>query len=147
MILRDADTDFFKLSAPTPSGRGFCFVRQGASAAVSAVVIGFTSSNQEALINFMDKHKEAGGNTFMKSIQGLANVLALMTAFFATGPLYTSTVGWVIEFTVEHYGSGLSDIASMLWGVMCALLVFFIARASIGTALMFGAAALMMRFL
>ena len=98
-------------------------------------------------MSFMDKHKAAGSDTFMKSMAGLANVLAFIAAFLGTGPLFSSTVGWVTEFAVEHYGYSIAGIISPVWGIACAALIFFIARASIGTALMFGAGALLMRFL
>jgi len=98
-------------------------------------------------MSFMDKHKQAGGDTFMKSMAGLANVLAFIAAFLGTGPLFSSTVGWVTDFTLEHYGQSIVSLVSPVWGIACAALIFFIARASIGTALMFGAGALLMRFL
>ena len=83
----------------------------------------------------------------MKSMSGLANVLAIIVAFFGTGPFYTATVGWVQNFAAEHYGYAMMDFITLVWGVICAALIFFIARASIGTALMFGAAAILMRLM
>ena len=93
----------------------------------------------------MDKHKHAGQSVFMSSMQGLANVLAIIATFLGTGPMYTATHGWVFEFAVSHYGQASADFVTLIWGVICGAFIFFIARASIGTALMFGAIALMTR--
>ncbi|MDG1286340.1 MAG: hypothetical protein P8P30_02110 [Rickettsiales bacterium] len=95
----------------------------------------------------MDKHKQAGQSIFMSSIQGLANVLAIVATFMGTGPLYTATQGWVFEFAISHYGHASADFITLVWGVICGAFIFFIARASIGTALMFGAIAVMTRLL
>ena len=92
------------------------------------------------------KHKEAGQSIFMSSMIGLANVLAIIATFLGTGPLYSATQGWVYEFATSHYGQTSADFTAMIWGVICAALIFFGARASISTALVFGAVTMMMRF-
>ncbi|MCF8467278.1 MAG: hypothetical protein K9G33_07730 [Sneathiella sp.] len=85
------------------------------------------------------QHKQAGQSIFMSSMKGLANVLAVVCTFFGTGPLYSRTVDWVVRFAASNYGPASADIASVLWGLICAVLIFFIARASISTALVMGA--------
>ncbi|MCK4946363.1 MAG: hypothetical protein KAS59_08890 [Alphaproteobacteria bacterium] len=92
------------------------------------------------------KHAEAGKSIFMSSMIGLANVLAVIATFFGTAPLYTATQDWVYDFALSHYGQGSADFMKLIWGVLCAALIFFSARASISTALIFGALAVMIRF-
>jgi len=81
---------------------------------------------------------------FMSSMKGLANVLAVVCTFFGTGPLYSATVDWVLEFSQNHYGAG-GDFVSILWGCVCAAFIFFVARASLSTALVMGALTLATR--
>lgn len=93
------------------------------------------------------KHAQAGRSLFMSSITGLANVLAVVVTFLATPPLYGETVDWVQRYTARHYGIGYEDVIAFGWFGICILLVFFLSRASIGTALVFGGMALATRFL
>lgn len=93
------------------------------------------------------KHQEAGRSIFMSSIQGLANTLALLITFLGAPPLYSNTIGWVRVFVAHHYGYGMEGVTAIVWGGVCAALVFFISRASISTALVMGGIALATRFL
>ena len=95
----------------------------------------------------MDKHRAAGRNIFMDSTKGLATVLALAVTLLAVPKLYTETVGWVRDFVSGAYGTGWEDIASFLWGLLSAATVFYIARMSIGTALVMGGLAVATRLL
>ncbi len=81
---------------------------------------------------------------FMSSMKGLSNVLAVACTFFGTGPLYSATVGWVQGFSQAHY-SASGDIVAILWGCVCAAFIFFVARASLSTALVMGALTLATR--
>lgn len=83
----------------------------------------------------------------MSSIQGLANTLAVLVTFLGAPPLYSRTIGWIQTFSVQHYGYGVEGMTSLIWGGVCAALVFFISRASISTALVMGGIALATRFL
>jgi hypothetical protein len=83
----------------------------------------------------------------MSSVIGLANTLAVVATFLGAPPLYGQTIGWVQEFTARNYGYGFADATAIAWGVTCGCLVFFIARASISTALVLGGLALATRFL
>ena len=98
-------------------------------------------------MSFMKKHQDAGRSIFMSSIQGLANTLALLITFLGAPPLYSNTIGWVQVFVVRHYGYGVESETVIVWGGVCAALVFFISRASISTALVMGGIALATRFL
>ena len=90
---------------------------------------------------------QAGRSIFMSSVTGLANVIAVVVAFFATPVVYQRTVGWVQSFTANHYGYGFEDITAFVWWLIVALLIFFGARASISTALVMGGLAIAARFL
>lgn len=93
------------------------------------------------------KYAQASQNIFMNSMMGLANVLAIIITLFGAPPLYTRTIGWVQGVVATHYGYGFGDLVSLGWAVLCGCLVFFISRASIGTALVMGAVVLATRFL
>ena len=101
----------------------------------------------KGLIIVPQKYRTAGQANFMSSMQGLANVLALIFTLIGAPPLYSKTVGWVQGLTVNHYGYGLEDITSIIWGLLCAGLIFFISRASVSTMLVMGAIAIATRFL
>ena len=94
-----------------------------------------------------EKHAQAGRSIFMSSITGLANLSAVVAAFLGTPFMYGGTVGWVQELSRESYGHGLEGLVSFAWFGICAGLIFFISRASVGTALVFGGLAIATRFL
>ena len=95
----------------------------------------------------LNKHSQASRSIFMSSIQGLANTLAVVVTFVGAPPLYSKTVHWVQAFTTRHYGYGIEDLTAFAWGCVCGVLVFFISRASISTALVMGGLAIATRFL
>lgn len=94
-----------------------------------------------------DKHAQAGRSLFMSSVTGLANLLAVVAAFLGTPVVYGKSVGWVQELSRGSYGGGLEGLVAFAWFGICAALIFFIARASIGTAMVFGGLAIATRFL
>ncbi|MGC8202506.1 hypothetical protein ACP2AV_07355 [Aliiroseovarius sp. PTFE2010] len=98
-------------------------------------------------MSLIRKHQDAGRSIFMSSIRGLANTLAIVVTFFGAPPLYSKSVGWIQAFAVSHYGYGVEDATAIVWGLVCAALVFFISRASISTALVMGGLAVATRFL
>jgi hypothetical protein len=77
----------------------------------------------------------------------MANILAVIAAFFGTPPLYGKTVGVVQRYTGHYYGYEFIDLISFFYLVICAALIFFIARASVGTALVMGGLAIAARLL
>tara|TARA_R110001599_G_scaffold182328_1_gene375297 strand:- start:4338 stop:4625 length:288 start_codon:yes stop_codon:yes gene_type:complete len=95
----------------------------------------------------MDKHREAGRNVFMGSVNGLANVLAIAVAFLVTPKFYELTSSSIRDFVGGAYGSNWTDLASFGWGLISATTIFYIARMSIGTALIMGGLAIATRFL
>ena len=94
-----------------------------------------------------EKHAQAGRSLFMSSVTGLANLSAVVAAFIGTPFIYAQTVGWVQDLSRQGYGSGMEGLVGMAWFCICAGLIFFISRASIGTALVFGGLAIATRFL
>ncbi len=94
-----------------------------------------------------DPSKAGAGKIAVTSAEGLANVLAAVAAFFATPPLHTRSVGLVQTYTSNHYGPGFDDLVAFVWFCTIALGVFFLSRGTIGTALIAGVTALVIRFL
>ncbi|MBN9890163.1 hypothetical protein [Salipiger abyssi] len=92
-------------------------------------------------------HAAAGRNLFMSSVTGFANTVALVVTFFGAPMLYQRSLGFVQSTTYQIYGAGWADFVSLAWFLICTSLVFFISRASIGTALIFGGLAIVTRFL
>ncbi|PVA09500.1 hypothetical protein DC366_14045 [Pelagivirga sediminicola] len=92
-------------------------------------------------------HAQAGQNIFMSSVVGLANTVAVIVTFFGAPELWRRTVGYVREVTYQMNGPAWVDIASIAWFGICIFLVFFISRASVGTALIFGGLAIVTRFM
>jgi hypothetical protein len=83
----------------------------------------------------------------MSSIAGLANILAMIAAFFG-GPLFWQhTITFVRDLTYQTYGADLLGIVSLAWYGLSYMLVFFVARMSVGTALVMGGAAFVARFM
>lgn len=91
-------------------------------------------------------HKQAAQNLFLSSVTGLANVVAVVTAFFCTGPFYHRTIGFIDRYVENNYGYGWEDITHICWWIVTALIVFFLARMSVGLAIMMGGIYLITRF-
>lgn len=92
-------------------------------------------------------HAAAGKNVFMSSVTGLANVLAFIAAFLGGPALFNLSGPFIMEMTYQTYGEEILGIAYMVWYATCYLLVFFVSRATIGTALIFGGLAIITRFM
>ena len=98
-------------------------------------------------MNHSNKQGDATRSVFMSSVHGLANTLAVVVTFFLAPLMYGRTIYWVQSYTASNYGNGLEDLVALVWGCVCAALVFFVSRASISTALVMGGLALATRFL
>lgn len=83
---------------------------------------------------------------FVKSVEWLAILLAIMAAFLLTPEVYARTVAWIVAYTASRYGAGFEDLTRFVWFVMTALLIFFGARATLATAIVAGAVAIATRF-
>ena len=94
-----------------------------------------------------NKHRQAGQNVFMGSVKGLANVIAFIAAFLLTPQLYYWSVDWVSNYVASVYGPAFFNPSRFVWFCTTALLVFFISRATIGTALVFGGLAIVTRLM
>ncbi|MCD1624328.1 hypothetical protein [Citromicrobium bathyomarinum] len=92
-----------------------------------------------------NQDKEAARSIFMSSAKGLANVAALAAAFLLTPQFHAWTIPWVTEFTAQNYGEGWADTFWYLWWGICAAGIFFLTRATLATAILFGALAIATR--
>lgn len=92
-------------------------------------------------------HAQAGKNIIMSSAVGLANLVALIVAFLGGPLLWRHTIVIVRELTYQTYGEGLIAIVSVAWYGLSFMLVFYVARISVGTAIVMGGAAFVARFL
>lgn len=92
-------------------------------------------------------HATAGKNIFMSSVKGLANTVAVVVTFFGAPVLFDRSIGFVQNTTRQVYGTGWTDFVTLAWFLICLSLVFFISRASISTALIFGGLAIITRFM
>ncbi len=90
---------------------------------------------------------EAARSVFMSSMFGLANTAAATAAFLGGPLLYERSIRWIVVFTVNAYGEAWVWIVEPLWFVLVLLLVFFIARATLATALVTGGLAIAARLL
>ena len=88
-----------------------------------------------------------GESMFTSSMNGLANVIAVLASFLGTPWLFDVTIDWLHEYTARAYGYGFETPVSIVWFLACSLLIFFTARATVSTALVMGGAALLTRFM
>ncbi|MEP4987398.1 MAG: hypothetical protein ABJV68_06865 [Paracoccaceae bacterium] len=92
-------------------------------------------------------HAQAGQNLFMSSVTGLANVLAFIAAFLGGPAMYHYTAPYILEQTYQTYGPEIIGLASLVWYGACYVLIYYIARATLGTALIFGGLAIVTRIM
>lgn len=92
-------------------------------------------------------HVQAGQNLFMSSITAFANLFAFVAAFLGGPTLYQYTGPIILEFTYQTYGGEIIGIAKLVWFGVCYLVIFFGARATIGTAMIFGGVAIVSRLM
>ena len=78
-----------------------------------------------------------GNSGVTKPMNALAGMLAIIVAFFATGPAFHASKDDIYTFAVQHYGAWSADIALLAWAVSCGLIIFFLARAVLSIALTF----------
>ena len=76
---------------------------------------------------------QGGRGLFMSSLTGVANILAVILAFFGTTPLFDGTIDWVRSLSAGSYGYGFQELIAFAWFGICALLIFYIAKAVLGT--------------
>ncbi|WP_262694684.1 hypothetical protein [Kordiimonas aquimaris] len=89
--------------------------------------------------------KNAGKGIYEKSIKSIANLSAIVAAFFATGPLYSLSIDWVLGFSTSQYGDQANWLVQAFWFVVVGLSTFALARATIATAITVGGFALAAR--
>lgn len=67
---------------------------------------------------------QARNPAFARARDLLANTMAVGITFFGTGPAYSSSVDFIQDFVSDAYGYELVGIASVLWFVMLAVMIF-----------------------
>ena len=74
--------------------------------------------------------EQLGSSPVTKSLDGCALMASGTATFFATPPLYSSTVSHIIAFTGRHYGqwNGLEDLVSISWWILVVLGLFITGR-------------------
>ena len=93
-----------------------------------------------------NKYDQASQNVFMSSVVALANVLALVVAFFATPIVYAYSLPHVQAFCARYYADGFEEPVAFIWWAVCGLTIFFGARASLPTGLIMAAMTFIARF-
>lgn len=83
---------------------------------------------------------------YEKSVRLLAEFSAIIVCFFATGPLYSITVGFIVSFTERQYGHGFVAVVQIFWFVVVGGTTYALARATVATLIMVGGTALLIRF-
>ena len=93
------------------------------------------------------KNQPSPKDLFESSIYGLASVSAVAVTFLAVPLVYDNSIDWIRDFSAQHYGEFVADLASIGWFGTCSLFIFFLARASLSTCLTVGGLAIAARFL
>lgn len=75
-------------------------------------------------------------NMFTDSVEGLANILALICAILLTPSIDDVTGQWATQAFVKVYGTELSDLFRLVWFLVVGAGVFYLSRAGIALALM-----------
>lgn len=89
----------------------------------------------------------AGTSIFQSALNRLATVIAVLASFLGTPYVYRHTIDWLQEYVAAAYGYGYEDPVSIFWFIICSLLIFFTAQATLSTALIMGGAAIVTRFM
>ncbi len=90
-------------------------------------------------------NKKAAQSLYEKSIRLIAEIAAIVVSFFATGPLYSMSVAWVVGFTQRQYGEGFEIIVEIFWFLIVGASTYAIARATVATLIIVGGTAIMVR--
>lgn len=85
-------------------------------------------------------------NMFTDSVEGLANILALICAILLTPSIDEVTGQWATQAFVKVYGAELSDMFRLVWFLVVGAGVFYISRAGVALALMMISSWAVLRF-
>lgn len=84
---------------------------------------------------------------FMGAAEGFANLMAVLAVFFMTPALYNHTAHLVADFTRKYYGTDIAMFVDFAWLFVCGLIIFFVARMTVTTAIVAGALTLAVRYI
>ncbi len=83
---------------------------------------------------------------YEKSVRLIAEIGAVVVSFFATGPLYSLSVNWVVGFAQKQYGHGWETLTEIFWFLVVSLSIYAFARATVATLITVGGFALWAKF-
>ena len=92
-------------------------------------------------------HQQKRRKVFMDSVEPVANILAFITAFLLTPEIFGRTLEPFSNFVAARYGTDLLDLFQVGWFIAVALLTFYMARATVATAIVAAGLAAAMRFI
>jgi hypothetical protein len=94
----------------------------------------------------MRNQRQKRQQTFMDAVEGISFMAALIAALGLTPTLYNRTIFWVLRFVDANYAMGFDDLVKLAWFAMLGFLTFFVARATLATAIVAAGLALAVRF-
>jgi hypothetical protein len=65
---------------------------------------------------------------FAQSLDGVANVVAIIAVFFASPMLFQVSIGWVQNYASTQYGPAWINITTLLWAIISAAVVYWTVR-------------------
>ncbi len=89
--------------------------------------------------------KKAAQSLYEKSVRLIAEIAAIVISFFASGPLYSMSVDWVVGFAQRQYGEGFDPLIEIFWFIIVGLSTYAFARATVATLIIVGGTAIMVR--
>jgi hypothetical protein len=65
---------------------------------------------------------------FAQSLDGVANVLAIIATFFIAPMLFQVSIGAVQDFTTNQYGPAWLNITTLVWAIIKAAVIYWTVR-------------------
>lgn len=65
---------------------------------------------------------------FAQSLDGVANVLAIIATFFIAPMLFQVSIGAVQDFTTNQYGPAWLNITTLVWAIISAAVIYWTVR-------------------
>lgn len=94
----------------------------------------------------MSNERISGTSLYMRSMAGLANVIALAAVFFGAPLIYDWTIAAVTAYAVAHYGP-YTVLTAWFWGALCGFGVFYLSRTFLSFGVVLTTIGLALRFL
>ena len=65
---------------------------------------------------------------FAQSLDGVANIVAIIATFFLGPMLFQVSIGAVQDFTANQYGPAWTNITTLLWAIISAAVIYWTVR-------------------